>query len=131
MKKSIIHGTELEKEIGYSRARRIGNTIAVTGTAPIADNGGVHAPGDMYEQARRSLTIIKEVVELAGGALDDVIRTRILLTDMERWKEAAKAHGEFFGDIQPACTFAEVNRFINPEWLIEIEADAVVEDERS
>lgn len=128
MKKSITHGTALEREIGYSRARRIGNTVAVTGTAPIAEDDGVYAPGNMYEQAKRSLTIIRDVLELAGASLENVIRTRILVTDMERWQEAAKAHGEFFGDIQPACTFAEVNRFINPEWLIEIEADAVMED---
>ncbi|WP_147819963.1 RidA family protein [Salidesulfovibrio onnuriiensis] len=131
MKKSITHGTELEKRIGYSRARRIGNAIAVTGTAPIAEDGGVHAPGDMYEQARRSLEIIREVLELAGASLEDVIRTRVFVTDMTRWEEAARAHGEFFGDIQPACTFAEVSRFIHPEWLVEIEANAIVEEQNS
>jgi len=127
-RKNINYGQELEKQIGFSRAVRIGNIIAVTGTAPIASDGSVKSPGDVYGQAKRCLEIIKDVIEQAGGTMDDVIRTRILLTDMNTWKEAAKAHGELFSEIQPACTFVEVSRFINPEWLIEIEADAIVEN---
>ncbi|MFA6024238.1 MAG: RidA family protein [Candidatus Gracilibacteria bacterium] len=128
MRKNITYNQPLEKEIGFSRAVRIGNFIAVTGTAPIAEDGSVHSPGNVYEQSKRCLTIIKNVIEQAGGSLEDVIRTRILLRDMKTWKDAAKAHGEFFSNIQPACTFAEVSGFINPEWLIEIEADCVLED---
>lgn len=128
MRKNITYNQPLEKEIGFSRAVRIGNVIAVTGTAPIAEDGSVHSPGNVYEQSKRCLAIIKKVIEQAGGSLEDVIRTRILLKDMKTWKEAAKAHGEFFSDIQPASTFAEVSDFINPEWLIEIEADCVLED---
>jgi len=128
MRKNITYNQPLEKEIGFSRAVRIGNVIAVTGTAPIAEDGTVHSPGNVYEQSRRCLTIIKNVIEQAGGSLSDVIRTRILLKDMKTWKDAAKAHGEFFSNIQPACTFAEVSGFINPEWLIEIEADCVLEN---
>ncbi len=125
-RKNITYGQKLEKLIGFSRAVRIGNVIAVTGTAPIAQDGSVSNPGDVYGQAKRCLEIVKDVIEQAGGSLSDVIRTRILLTEMNTWKDAAKAHGEFFSEIMPACTFVEVSRFINPEWLIEIEADAVL-----
>jgi enamine deaminase RidA (YjgF/YER057c/UK114 family) len=130
MRKNVTYGQRLEKEIGFSRAVRIGNIIAVTGTAPISEDGSVHSPGNVYEQAKRCLSIIKNVIEQAGGSLEDVIRTRILLKDMKTWEDAAKAHGEFFSDIQPASTFAEVSDFINPEWLIEIEADCVLEDDK-
>ena len=126
-RKNVTYGQSLEQEIGFSKAVRIGNIIAVTGTAPIASDGSVATPGDVYGQAKRCLEIIKDVIEQAGGSLNDVIRTRILLTDMNTWKDAAKAHGEVFSEIKPACTFVEVSRFINPEWLIEIEADAILE----
>lgn len=126
-RKNITYNQPLEKEIGFSRAVRIGNIIAITGTAAIAEDGSVVSPGDVYGQAKRCLEIIKDAIEKAGGSLNNVIRTRILLKDMNTWKDAAKAHGEYFSDIQPACTFVEVSSFINPEWLIEIEADAVVE----
>lgn len=125
-RKNVTYNQPLEKEIGFSRAVRIGNIIAVTATAPIAKDGSVHTPGDMYGQSKRCLEIIKDVIEQAGGKLDNVIRTRIFIKDMKRWKEAAKAHGEYFSKIQPACSFIGVSGFINPEWLIEIEADAVV-----
>lgn len=127
-RKNITYNQPLEKEIGFSRAVRIGNIIAVTGTASIAPDGSVASTGDVYGQAKKCLEIIKDVIEQAGGRLENVIRTRIMLTDMNSWKDAAKAHGEIFAEIQPACTFVEVSRFINPEWLIEIEADAVIED---
>ena len=126
-RKNVTHGQPLEKEIGFSRASRIGNFIAVTATAPIAEDGSVHSAGDMYGQTKRCLEIIKDVIEQAGGKLNDVIRTRLFLKDMKRWKEAAKAHGEFFSKIQPASGFIGASEFINPEWLIEIEADAVLE----
>jgi len=125
-RKNITYNQPLEKEIGFSRGVRIDNIIAVTATAPIAKDGSVHTPGDMYGQTTRCLEIIKDVIEQAGGKLDDVIRTRIFIKDVERWKEAAKAHGEYFSKIQPACSFVEVSGFINPEWLIEIETDAVL-----
>jgi len=126
-RKNVTYGQPLEKQIGFSRAVRIGNIIAVTGTAPIALDGSVASIGNVYGQAKRCLEIIKGAIERAGGSLENVIRTRIFLTDMETWKDAAKAHGEIFSNIQPACTFVEVSRFINKDWLIEIEADAVIE----
>jgi enamine deaminase RidA (YjgF/YER057c/UK114 family) len=122
----VSSGSPFEKPIGFSRAVRIGNTIAVSGTAPIAPGGGTAYPGDLYRQTRTCLEIIQEAVEKAGGHLADVIRTRIMLTDIDHWQEAARAHGELFGDIRPAATFVQVSRFIDPDWLVEIEADCVV-----
>lgn len=123
----IRSGSPFEDSIGFSRATRVGNTIAVSGTAPIAPGGGTAYPGDLYRQTRTCIEIIKDAIERAGGSLADVIRTRIMLTDIDRWQEAAKAHGEFFGEIRPASTFVEVSRFIDADWLVEMEADAVVE----
>ena len=127
-RKNVTYNQAIEKEIGFSRAVRIGNIIAVTGSAPTAKDGSVHCPGDLYEQSKRSFEIIKDVIEEAGGRIEDVIRTRMFLTDISRWKEAAKAHGEVFSEILPATTFVEVSGLINPEWLVEIEADAVIQN---
>ena len=123
----ISSGSPFEKSIGFSRAVRVGNTITVSGTAPIAPGGGTAYPGDLYRQTIACIEIIKTAIESAGGALSDVVRTRIMLTDIDRWQEAAKAHGEFFGEIRPASTFFEASRFLDADWLVEIEADAVVE----
>jgi enamine deaminase RidA (YjgF/YER057c/UK114 family) len=123
----VSSGSPMEPVIGFSRAVRVGNIIAVSGTAPIKVGGGVATPGDLNGQTTRCLEIIQKAIEDAGGKLDDTIRTRIFLTDIKRWKEAADAHGKFFGDIRPACTFVETSGLIDPEWLVEIEADAVVE----
>jgi enamine deaminase RidA (YjgF/YER057c/UK114 family) len=126
-RKNVTYNQPLEREIGFSRAVRIGNIVAVSGTAPIAKDGSVHGLGDVYGQARRCLEIIKDVIEKAGGKLEHVTRTRILLKDMKGWQEAARAHREYFSKIRPACTFVEVSGFVNSEWLIEIEADAVLD----
>jgi enamine deaminase RidA (YjgF/YER057c/UK114 family) len=122
----ISSGSPFEKPIGFSRAVRVGNIIAVSGSAPIAPGGGTAYPGDLYRQTRTCIEIIKAAVEKAGGRLEDVIRTRIMLTDISRWQEAARAHGEFFGEIRPACTFVQVSGLIDPDWLVEMEADGVV-----
>jgi len=127
-RKNITYNQPLETEIGFSRAVRIGNIIAVSGTAPIAKDGSVHSPGDVHGQTVRCLEIIRDVIGKAGGRMENVARTRIFLRDIKKWKEAAKAHGECFSKIQPACTFVEVTGFINPEWLVEIEADVVLEE---
>ena len=128
-RQNISSGSPYEKPIGFSRAVRIGDRIAVSGTAPIAADGTTAHPGDMYGQALRCLEIIREAVEKAGGRLENVIRTRVFLTDAERWQDAASAHGKLFGDIRPACTFVEVRRLIDPDWLVEIEAECVVIDD--
>jgi len=108
---------------------RSGPIIAVTGTAPLGPDGKTVAKGDAAAQARRCLEIIQKAIEDLGGKLSDVIRTRILLTRIEDWERVAFVHGEFFGDIRPANTIMQVVRFIDPEWLVEIEVDAVVEDD--
>jgi enamine deaminase RidA (YjgF/YER057c/UK114 family) len=123
---NISSGSPFEKPIGFSRAVRMGNTIAVAGTAPIAEGGGTACEGDLYGQTRRCLEIIQAALEAAGARMENVIRTRVMLADIGRWEAAGKAHGEFFGEIRPACTFVEVSRFIDPTWLVEMEADAVV-----
>jgi enamine deaminase RidA (YjgF/YER057c/UK114 family) len=125
-KQRIGSGSPFEKPIGFSRAVRAGTMIAVSGTAPIAPGGGTAYPGNLYRQTRACIDIIKAAIEKAGGRLEDVIRTRIMLTDIDQWREAARAHGEAFGEIRPACTFVQVSRFIDADWLVEMEADCVV-----
>jgi enamine deaminase RidA (YjgF/YER057c/UK114 family) len=122
----IRSGSPLEPEIGFSRAVRVGPHIFIAGTAPIAEGGGVAAPGDVYGQTRRCLKIVAEALSEAGATLDHVARTRMMMVDISHWREAARAHGEFFQNVRPACTFVEVSRFIDPGWLIEIEVDAVI-----
>ena len=125
MRKLISSGSQYEPQIGFSRAVRVGPFVAVSGTAPIAPDGSVAAPGDMYGQTKRCLEIISQAIAQAGLSMDSVIRTRVMLTDMSRWKEAAKAHGEVFGKIKPASTFVEVVGLVDRGWLVEIEADCV------
>ena len=126
MRRLVSSGSPLEPRIGFSRAVRVGGIVAVAGTAPIAADGGTACPGDVGGQTRRCLAIIAAALAEAGASLDQVIRTRIMLTDIDRWQEAAAVHGEVFGAIRPACTFVGVARFIDPAWLVEIEADAVI-----
>jgi enamine deaminase RidA (YjgF/YER057c/UK114 family) len=102
--------------------------IAVAGTAPIGSNGKTVGIGDPAAQTRRCIEIVSNALEQAGASLSDVIRTRILLTRIEDWEQVGLVHGEFFGSIRPANTVMQVTRFIDPEWLVEIEADAVVDD---
>ena len=118
----------MEKPIGFSRASRVGNVIAVAGTAAIGPDGKTVGVDNVYEQTKCCIEIMKKAIEYAGGSIQDVIRTRIMLVDRTTWKEAAKAHGEFFSDIRPACTFVEVKGFINKEWLVETEADCILEE---
>jgi enamine deaminase RidA (YjgF/YER057c/UK114 family) len=119
----ITSGSPFEREVGFSRAVRVGNIVEVAGTAPI----GANAPGDMYAQTKRCLDIIARALQDAGAELRHVTRTRIMLTDMSRWREAARAHGEVFADIRPGATFVEVSGFIDSEWLVEIEVSAVID----
>jgi len=95
----------------------------VAGTAPIGPDGKASSPGDVYGQTKYCLAIARRAIEDAGFRMEDVVRTRLILTDIERWREAAKAHGEVFGDIRPACTTMAVSRFIDPDWLVEVEID--------
>ncbi|MBI1200544.1 MAG: RidA family protein [Phenylobacterium sp.] len=123
-------GSPLEPVIGFSRAVRAGGLVAVSGTAPIATDGTTHAPGDVYAQTRRCLEIMLAALAELDAGPEHVIRTRIYLVDATQWEAAARAHGEVFADIRPACTFVEVSRFIREDWLVETEADAVVPEAR-
>jgi enamine deaminase RidA (YjgF/YER057c/UK114 family) len=123
----ISSGSPYEPISGFSRAVRVGNVISVSGTAPLDATGKTVAPGDPAAQARRCLEIIAEALQQAGGSLRDVVRTRVMLTRIEDWEVVARVHGEVFRDIRPASTVVQVTRFIDPDWLIEIEADAVTQ----
>jgi enamine deaminase RidA (YjgF/YER057c/UK114 family) len=125
-RKRVSSGSPFEEPIGFSRAVRIGNVIAVSGTAAIAPDGSTAHQGDVYGQTRTCLEIMKRAIEDAGGQLENVIRTRVMLKDISRWEEAARAHGEFFAQIRPACTFVEVKGFVRDDWLVETEADCVM-----
>jgi len=124
----VSTGSPFEPKVGISRAVRAGNIIAVTGTAPLSPEGKTVAKGDAAGQARRCLEIIQSAIEALDGKLSDVTRTRILLTRIEDWEQVATVHGEFFRSIRPANTIMQVVRFIDPEWLVEFEVDAIVLD---
>lgn len=127
-RQNVSSGSKYEPVIGFSRAVRVGNTIAVGGTAPIGADGKTAGVGDVAAQTRRCLEIIRTAIENAGGKLEDVVRTRIFLARAEDWEAAGRAHGEVFGAIRPASTMAVVKALLDPEWLVEIEADAIVEE---
>ena len=119
-------GAEWEDIAGYSRAIKIGKTIEVSGTTSVR-GGAVVGQGDMYIQAKTILSIIEKAIHNLGGSMEDVVRTRMYVTDIGKWELAAKAHGEVFSLIKPTTTMVEISALINPEMLIEIEATAVIE----
>ena len=123
-------GAKWEDIVGYSRAVKIGNTIEVTGTVAADDNSDLVGGNDAYEQTRFIIQKIEKVLHKAGASLKDVVRTRMFVTDISRWEEYGKAHGEFFKDIKPCTTMVEVSKLISPEYLIEIEATAVIDQSR-
>ncbi|MBL6446283.1 RidA family protein [Fulvivirga sp. 29W222] len=123
---NISTGAPWEDIVGYSRAVRIGNTIEVSGTVSVKD-GKLVGKDNPYEQTKCILQIIDESLQKAGAQLSNVIRTRIFVTDIGQWQMIGKAHGEVFGDIKPATSMIEVSRLISPEYLLEIEATAIVQ----
>ena len=123
----VSSGTEWESEVGYSRAVRVGDEIQVSGTTATDEDGDLVGAGDPYAQAKQAIANVETALEEAGGSLDDVIRTRTYVTDIEQWEEIGKAHGEAFGEARPATSMVEVQRLIDPEMLVEIEAVARVE----
>jgi enamine deaminase RidA (YjgF/YER057c/UK114 family) len=128
-RQNISSGSPYEPRVGISRAVRLGPLVTVAGTAPLGSDGRTVGRGDAGAQARRCLEIIGAALEQAGASLQDVVRTRILLTRIEDWEAVASVHGEVFRNIRPVNTIMQVSRFIDPEWLVEIEADAVVRPE--
>ena len=128
VRRNITSGAPWESIVGYCRAVRVGPHIAVTGTASVGENGAVFAVGDAYGQARRCIEIIEKALREADAGLDDVVRTRIFVTDITQWEAVGRAHAEAFGDIQPATTMVQVSALIDPDMLVEIEADAIVID---
>jgi enamine deaminase RidA (YjgF/YER057c/UK114 family) len=117
----------MEGFIGFSRAVRVGNMIWVAGTASIAPDGSTAYTDSVYGQTKYCIEIMKKAIEESGGRLEDVVRTRIMLKDISKWEDAAKAHNEFFMAIKPACTFIEVKGFVKEDWLVETESDCIID----
>lgn len=126
MRQNISSGTPWEARVGYSRAVRIGDHVAVSGTTASDEQGNVIASGDAYAQTRYILSKIERALHDAGAAMGDVIRVRIYVTEIDQWQEVGRAHAEVFGDIRPANTLVEVSRLVSPEHLVEIEVDAII-----
>lgn len=124
---NISTGAKWESIVGYSRAVRVGSTVEVTGTVAVDDTGALVGGNDAYAQTRFILQKIEGVLHRAGASMKHVVRTRLFVTDISRWEEYGKAHGEVFSEIRPCTTMVEVSRLIAPEYLIEIEATAVIE----
>ncbi len=122
----VSNGNPMEEIVGFSRAVRVGPFISVGGTAPVDANGQTVGVGDVFAQTRQCFEIIKDALERAGSGMHDVVRTRVILTDIDNWKEAIEARKEYCTVVRPVDTIMAVDRFVNPEWLVEIEADAVV-----
>ena len=122
----VFSGAPWESNVGYCRALRADNRIFVTGTAPVNPDGTVHMPGDAYAQTRRCLEIIENALSRLGAGFQHVTRTRLFVTDIERWAEFGRAHSEAFDQFPPATTMVEVRALIDPDMLVEIEAEAVL-----
>ncbi len=122
----VSSGTKWEPIVGYSRVVRVGNTVHVAGTTATDSEGNIIGIGDATAQAHQAFKNIKWALESVGASLNDVVRTRIFVTDISKWEEIGRVHGEYFKDIRPATTMVEVKRLINPEMILEIEVEAIL-----
>ncbi len=125
----VSSGSPYEPRLGISRAVRAGIVIAISGTAPLGPDGKTVGKGDAAAQARRCFEIVSEALAKAGSRLEDVVRTRVLLTNIADWEKVGNVHGEFFGNIRPANTIMQIGRFIDPDWLVEVEVDAITDEQ--
>jgi enamine deaminase RidA (YjgF/YER057c/UK114 family) len=125
---NISSGAKWEVIVGYSRLVKVNNQVYVTGTVAIDDQGNVVGEGNAYEQAKYIIQKVEKILAKVGAKLEDVVRTRMFVTDISRWEEYGRAHGEFFGEIKPATTMVEVSKLIDDGFLIEIEFEAILEE---
>jgi reactive intermediate/imine deaminase len=125
-RRRVSSNSPYEEIIGFSRAVRVGDTVYVSGTVAWGEDGKFAGEGDVYAQAKQALRNIEKALQQAGAALSDVVRTRVYLTDIDRWEEAARAHAEAFAEVKPAATMVEVSRLADAKMLVEIEAVAVI-----
>ncbi len=128
-RQTISTGTEWEAKVGYSRAVRVGDQVHVSGTTATNEDGEIVGVGDPYRQTQQALANVESALQEAGASIDDVVRTRLFVADVDQWTEIGRAHGELFGNVQPATSMVEVSRLIDPAMLVEIEAVAILEEE--